>query len=257
VTRPAPRSQSARPTPYHRRVMISIVMPAHNEQGYLEPAVKSVVAGIRDRELLFELLVAENGSIDATGEEAKSLARTYPEVRVLRAPVADYGRALKTGFLAASGDIVINFDVDFVDLLFLDRALDLMATGDPAIVVGSKRSPGADDQRRAGRKTVTAVFSLVLRKGFGLKVTDTHGLKALRRAALLRLVETCQFGGDIFDTELILRAERSGLTVLEVPVAVTDQRPPRTSITRRIPRSLVGLVRLRLALRHRDPAGLG
>jgi len=237
--------------------MISIVMPAHNEQGYLEPAVKSVVAGLRDRGLDFELLIAENGSTDGTGEETEHLARTYREVRSLRASVPDYGRALRAGFLAAEGDIVVNFDVDFVDLRFLDRALDLMASGDAAVVVGSKRSPGSDDQRGLGRKTVTAVFSLVLRYGFGLEVSDTHGLKALRRKPLLPLVEACRFGGDIFDTELILRAERDGLTVQEVPVAVSDQRPPRTSIARRIPRSLLGLIRLRLALGHSDLAGRG
>ena len=101
---------------------------------------------------------------------------------------------------------------------------------------------------------MTAVFSGVLRYGFGLQVGDTHGVKVLMRAPLLPLVEGCQFGGDIFDTELILRAERAGLTVRELPVSVADQRPPRTPIIRRIPRSLAGLVRLRLALGRRiDP----
>ncbi len=180
--------------------MISIVMPAHNEHGYLEPAVKTVVAGLRERRLAFEVIVAENGSTDDTATEADSLAHTYPEVVALRDPTADYGRALKAGFLAARGDVVVNFDVDFVDLEFLDRAVALMATGEPAIVVGSKRSPGSEDERSPARRTVTAVFSLVLRYGFGLRVSDTHGVKALRRAPLLPLVESSRFGGDIFDT---------------------------------------------------------
>jgi glycosyltransferase involved in cell wall biosynthesis len=234
--------------------MLSIVMPAHNEHGYLEPAVKSVVAALRDRNMAFEVLIAENGSLDATVVEAEGLARTFPEVRLLVAPVADYGRALKTGFLEASGEVVVNFDVDFVDLGFLDRALPLVQDGGADIVVGSKRSPGSDDQRRVGRKAVTAIFSLVLRYGFGLQVSDTHGVKALKRDPLAPLVAACQFGGDIFDTELIIRAERSGLLVRELPVSVADQRPPRTPIVRRIPRSLWGLVRLRLALRHAAPA---
>ncbi len=228
--------------------MISIVMPAHNEEGYLEPAVKTIVTGLRDRRLSFEVVVSENGSSDATASEADQLARTFPEVRILRSPVADYGRALKAGFLAARGDVVANFDVDLVDLPFLDQALELLCAEQPAIVVGSKCSPGAQDQRALGRRVVTATFSAVLRYGFGLKVSDTHGMKVLLRAPLLPLVETCQFGGDIFDTELILRAERAGLTVHELPVSVADQRPPRTPIISRIPRSLAGLVRLRLAL---------
>jgi hypothetical protein len=98
---------------------------------------------------------------------------------------------------------------------------------------------------------VTAGFSTVLRFGFGLQISDTHGLKALRRDVLLPLVEQCRFGQDIFDTELIIRAERAGLPVEELPVAVSDTRPPRTPIARRIPRTLAGLARLRWALaRH-------
>jgi glycosyltransferase involved in cell wall biosynthesis len=230
--------------------MISIVMPAHNEQGYLEPAIKAVVAAQRDRSMPFEVVIAENGSTDATRTEAEGLAATFPEVTVLTLPVADYGRALKAGFLASSGDVVVNFDVDFVDLGFLDQAVALVAAHDADIVVGSKRSPGSDDQRRAGRRVVTAVFSLVLRHGFGLQVSDTHGVKALNRTRLLPLVQSCQFGGDIFDTEMIIRAERTGLAVRELPVSVTDQRPPRTPIVQRIPRSLWGLVRLHRALRR-------
>jgi glycosyltransferase involved in cell wall biosynthesis len=233
--------------------MISVVMPAHNEESYLESAVTRVVTGLRDRGLDFEVVVCENGSTDLTAEQAEQVAEKYPEVSVLRSPVADYGRALRAGFLAATGDVIIDFDVDFVDLGFLDRALVLMGGGGPAVIVGSKRSPGSDDQRRAGRKVVTAVFSFVLRHAFGLKVSDTHGVKALRRAPLVPLVEACQFGGDIFDTELVIRAERAGLTVSELPVTVADERPPRTSIARRIPRSLLGLLRLAVALRG-DPS---
>lgn len=224
--------------------MLSIVMPAHNEQGYLEPAVKTVIGALRAREAPFEVLIVENGSTDATTEEAEALEHTYEELRVLRLPRADYGRALRTGFLEARGEVVINFDVDFVDLGFLEQAVSIMDDGVTAVVVGSKRVAGADDQRGIGRRVVTAGFSLTMRYWFGLKASDTHGLKALRRDALAPLVEECRSGGDIFDTELILRAERAGLIVREIPVTVVEQRPPRTPIARRIPRSVIGLVHL-------------
>lgn len=228
-------------------------MPAHNEHGYLEPAVKAVVAGLSDRDADFEVIIAENGSADATAEEAARLADSFDPVRVISVGTADYGRALREGFLQSRGDIVVNFDVDLVDLAFLDRAVALMHDGQVAVVVGSKRTPGADDRRSPARRLVTAGFSTLLQTGFGLKISDTHGLKALRRAQLVGLVESCRFGKDIFDTELILRAERAGLAVVEIPVSVADTRPPRSSIARRIPRTLAGLARLRVALWRSRP----
>lgn len=232
--------------------MISVVMPAHNERGYLESAVKSVVTGLRDRGAEFEVVVAENGSVDGSAVEADHLADLYREVAVLHLPVADYGRALRAGFLATHGEIVANFDVDFVDLDFLDRALQVLEHAEVALVVGSKRAPGAVDQRSAGRKLVTTVFTLMLRRGFGLGVTDTHGIKAFRRSPLLPIVESCVYGKDIYDTEVVLRAERAGLTVKEIPVSVAEVRPARTPIVKRIPRSLVGLAKLRLTLWRAD-----
>jgi glycosyltransferase involved in cell wall biosynthesis len=224
-------------------------MPAHNEEGYLQPAVSAVVQGLRERNREFEVVVVENGSTDATAEAADRLEATYPEVVSVSSPLPDYGAALRAGFLRAQGEIVINFDVDLVDLGFLDRALaHLDQNPGVAVLVGTKRGPGADDRRSPARKLITAVFGAVLRYGFGLRISDTHGLKALRRQPLLALVAQCQFGRDIFDTELILRAERAGLGVEEIPVSVTEIRPARTSIARRIPSTLAGLVRLRLAL---------
>lgn len=239
--------------------MISIVMPAHNEERYLEPAVKSVVDGVRDRGHQFELIIAENGSTDRTGSELAHLVSTYTEVLAVRLPAADYGAALRAGFLAATGDLVINFDVDFVDLAFLDEAIVLLRDQRVAVVVGSKRAPGAVDGRGRGRRMITSVFSLTLRAGFGLGVSDTHGIKAMRRATVEPLVTRCRFGQDVFDTELILRTERAGLLVIETPVAVQELRPARTPIWARIPRSLLRLAQLRITLwqehRRRDPEG--
>ena len=228
--------------------MISIVMPAHNEATYLEPAVKTVVEGLRDRGHQFEVIIAENGSTDRTAIELSALMDLYPEVSDIHLPVADYGAALRAGFLAASGEIVVNFDVDFVDLAFLEDAIAHMRNPRTAVVVGSKRAPGALDKRGLFRRIVTSVFSLILRTVFGLGVSDTHGIKALRRPVLEPLVAVCHFGQDVFDTELILRAERAGLSVVETPVAVEEIRPARTPIWSRIPRSLVRLGQLRLML---------
>jgi hypothetical protein len=124
------------------------------------------------------------------------------------------------------------------------------------VVVGSKRLAGADDTRNWQRRMVTGVFSTLLRVGFGLSVSDTHGVKAMRREAVAPLARHCRFGQDLFDTELILRSERAGQRTGEIPVDVVEKRPARSSIRARIPRTVKGLVALRLALwRERLPGG--
>lgn len=228
---------------------VTVVLPAHNEAQLLESAVQEVIEGMRSRGNSFEVVVVENGSTDGTADIARRLAGEVPELRCLSLAEADYGRALRAGLLAAEGEVVVNFDVDWCDLGFLDRAVPMVAAhGGPAVVVGSKRASGSKDTRHPARKLVTATFSGMLRYGFGLSVSDTHGVKALRRAPLAPLAERCRFGQDLFDTELVLRAERAGLGSAEIPVEVVERRPARSPMLSRIPRTLKGLARLRLAL---------
>lgn len=224
-------------------------MPAHNEGLYLNEAVREVHDALRSRGLDFEIVVVENGSTDDTRALGRQLAEELGGVRLLTLERADYGLALQTGMAEAGGELVVIFDVDYYDFEFLDTALATMTgEGTPDLVVGSKRAPGATDHRDPVRRLVTAAFGTVLRLAFGLKLSDTHGIKVLRREPFVDIAARSGHGTDIFDTELVLRAERAGLVTAEVPVEVRQRRPSRSSILRRIPRTVVGLVKLRLDL---------
>jgi glycosyltransferase AglD len=191
---------------------ISVVLPAYKEEGMLRDTVHELLEGLRQRGRRFEVLIEENGS--------------------------------------AGGASVVNFDVDYYDLDFLDAAVGMIERDQAAIVVGTKRGEGAQDERPLPRRIVTATFATLLRIGFGLRASDTHGMKAFDREAIGPLAERCQLGADLFDTELVLRAERAGLVVAELPVRVEERRPARSSIVGRGARTIVGLFRLRRALRH-------
>src|SRR5581483_1370321 len=235
-------------------LMLTVVMPAYNEAEFLEQSVHDVTAGLRARGEPFEIVVVENGSTDGTLDLARRLQAEDGVVRALHRPAPDYGDALRAGLLDARGDVVVNFDVDYYDLEFLAEAVDrVRAPGGPSIVVASKRSAGARDERPLRRRLVTYTFSTLLHAGFGLGVSDTHGMKAMRRGDVERLARECRFGIDLFDTELILRAERAGLRVAELPAHVEERRPARTSIWTRVPRTVWGLVRLRVAIKGWRP----
>ena len=79
----------------------------------------------------------------------------------------------------------------------------------------------------------------------GSRISDTHGIKAVRASTAHNLLPDVRLTKDLFDTELVLRAERAGYRIAEVPVVVEELRETRSSLLRRVPRTLRGLVTLR------------
>ena len=61
----------------------------------------------------------------------------------------------------------------------------------------------------------------------GFRGTDTHGLKAFRRLALLDTVRACLVDKDVFASEFVIRADRGGVTTKEIPVHIIEKRPPQ------------------------------
>jgi len=232
--------------------VISVVMPAFNEEAILGKTLQSVYDAMTQRDEPFEVVVVENGSTDATPRLLDEVAAAKPELRAIHLAEANYGRALKEGLLATQGELAVIFDVDYYDLDWMAAALIELERGHSAVIVASKRGEGAVDHRAWHRRLITAVFSNVLRLLFGSKLPDTHGIKVLDRAAVAPYVSACSARHDLFDSELILRVQRAGLQVGHLPIEVIERRPPRSSVLRRVPRTLVGLVRLRLALWRSD-----
>ena len=230
---------------------LSIVVPAYNESSQLAETVDDLLVGLTTGELggripSFEILIAENGSVDGTRDLAVSLANEHGHVVARSLPRADYGAALRAGILETTGTVIACFDADYYDLSFLDAALGALDEVD--MVLASKRATGSIDTRPWSRRVVTAAFAALLHVGFALDVSDTHGMKVMRREAVADLVPRCRFTADLFDTELVIRTVRAGRRVIELPVVVVERRPPRTSVWARMPRALAGLVRLRVAL---------
>jgi glycosyltransferase involved in cell wall biosynthesis len=227
----------------------SIVIPVHNEAECLAAEVAELVRDLRASAVDYELVLAENGSCDDTLAICEDLATNDECLRVLKVPVADYGAAMKAGMLAGRGSLIVNFDIDFHDVGFMLRAGEVLSA-DPevGIVVGSKLIEGAEDRRSWARHMVSLGFTSILRVLFDRHMDDTHGMKVLRREVVARFAPRTIMTTDLFDTELIIRARREGVAVKALPVTVEEKRKPRSSIVRRIPRTIRGLLRLRLVL---------
>ncbi|HUQ06855.1 MAG TPA: glycosyltransferase family 2 protein [Kofleriaceae bacterium] len=235
---------------------VSIVIPVYNEEGILREAVtelrKSLTAVREDLgapDLQFEIILAENGSRDATVDLARGLADEMSDVRTFSLGEPNYGKALRQGILMARGELVICDEIDLCDTDFYRRALALLRARGCDMVVGSKAMRGAKDQRPIMRRAATRVINGMLRASLDFRGTDTHGLKAFKRTTLEPFVHQCVIDKDLFASELVIRAGRADLSIIEIPVRLEEKRPPAINLMKRVPGVMRGLAKLTWVIR--------
>jgi glycosyltransferase involved in cell wall biosynthesis len=228
---------------------VSIVIPVYNEEAILHAAVVDLIDRLPELGWPYELILAENGSSDDTVAIAEQLAERFPQVRTFSYGQPNYGAALKKGILDARGEFVVCDEIDLCDLDFYARAMALLETHEADLVVGSKAMAGASDERPFLRRVGTHVINGMLRLSLGFKGTDTHGLKAFRRTPLMDVARACLVDKDLFASELVIRAERSGVRVVEIPVRVLEKRQPSIHLLRRVPNVMKNLAKLFVAIR--------
>jgi glycosyltransferase involved in cell wall biosynthesis len=235
---------------------ISIVIPIYNEQGILHAAVVDVRERLKPFAWNYEIILAENGSKDETVRIAEELCAKYSDpkegqVRVMSLGEPNYGKALKQGILLARGEFVICDEIDLCDADFHRRAIEILETGEADLVIGSKLVEGAEDDRPMWRHAASLAYTSMLRIILGFRGTDTHGLKAFRRVALLDTVRACLVDKDVFASEFVIRADRGGIRIKEVPVRVIEKRPPSINLFKRVPNVLKSVAKLTYAIRIR------
>ncbi len=97
-------------------LLYSIVIPAHNEEQNIAPAVRSLVAGLRAEKIPFEILVVNDNSTDRTPEVVEDLILDFPEVRLVHNPApGGFGRAVRFGLQHFRGDAVALVMADLSD----------------------------------------------------------------------------------------------------------------------------------------------
>jgi hypothetical protein len=93
------------------------------------------------------------------------------------------------------------------------------------------------------------VYNGLLRAVCHYRGTDTHGLKAFKREALLETAKRCMLDRDVFASEFVIRAHREKKKVVEIPFAVHEKRPPSINLLKRVPHVLKSVARLAISVR--------
>ncbi len=226
---------------------VDVIIPVYNEEGILRSQLEPVLAVLPPG---FTVKVIENGSTDATLDILESMSVEQPQLEFVSLPHPNYGLAMKTGIAGSRTDIVIVDDLDVLDLDFWERGLKLLGTGEVDLVQGSKVLAGKDDRRPLVRRAATLTLTFLLRTLLGYRGTDTHGPKVVWREAISDIPRQCRLELDIFPTELVIRAQRAGVRIREIPIHLKEIRETPFPLYRRVPRALRDIWSLHRALKR-------
>lgn len=199
---------------------ITVVVPVFNEGVRIIDNLDLLISEIEGHFSRFEILVVSDGSTDETNYRVFQFK--YPGLRLLMTDRnLGKGAAIRKGFSEAKGDYIFFIDGGMeLHPKELRIFFGLMKLYEADIVIASKRHPQSKIFYPWYRKILSAGFQIVVKKLFGVNVTDTQvGMKLFRRDVIMAILPMLKVDRYGFDLEILSLASMMGYNnVLEAPV---------------------------------------
>ena len=201
-------------------IFLSVVIPVYNEEARIRGTLDRVVSFLAEWHHTWEVIIADDGSTDASPGIIAEFTSLYPNLHALRLPHRGKGWAVKNGMLGAQGEYRLLCDADLsVPIEQVERLLPPKTEG-ADIAIGSREAAGA---RRIGeperRHIMGRAYNMLVRILAVPGVRDTQcGFKCFRGAVTPQLFQDQTMDGFSFDVETLLGARRAGMALKEVGV---------------------------------------
>lgn len=231
-------------------MMLTILFPVLNERLRLESGITRTVEYLQKIEFDdYEIIIVDNGSEDETPQIAERLCGQYPGVSYERINVRGVGAAFRRGVKLSHGDIVGYMDIDLsTNLRHLGEAIHIFRTvKEVEYINGSRFARESNTKGRKWYRKITSQGLLILLKVFlGMKSTDAIcGFTFMRRETALSLVKaSSQDNGWFYMIELLLRAEKRGVRILDYPVEWQEDYNTTVKVFKTVCNYLVQIARL-------------
>ena len=201
---------------------LSLVLPAYNEQARLPYTLSEIERYVCGEHIDCEVIVVDNGSTDATSAVVHQAMSRFlrPSLRLIRTDRRGKGLAVRTGMLAAQGQVRIFADADLSwSVEDIARFLGIVDHSTP-IVIGSREGLGA---RRVGEPTyrhlMGRAFNRVVQALAAPGIEDSQcGFNAFHIDAARAIFTRQRIDGFGFDVEVLYLARRLGLPIDVLPL---------------------------------------
>ena len=215
---------------------ISLVIPMYNESSIIEEALQTFSSYMSGTFEDWELIFVDDGSADDCGAAVLAAHEKDERIRLCRyTPNRGKGHAVRTGVLAAQGDIILFTDCDNAyGTDALGQMAGVFADSDADIVVGSRNlSKDGYEGYTFMRKFASKMYIKVISVAAGFKLSDSQcGIKGFRGDIAKKIFSNCEVDRFAFDLEVIMIAMKIGAKITEMPVKIINHRESTVHIVR-------------------------
>ena len=215
---------------------ISLVIPMYNESSIIDEALETFSSYMAETFEDWELIFVDDGSADGCGNAVEAAHEKDNRIRLCRyVPNHGKGYAVRTGVLAAQGDLILFTDCDNAyGTEALGKLAQTLSDSGADIVVGSRNLSadgyeGYTPLRKLASKTYIKVISIAA----GFKLSDSQcGIKGFRHDIAKKIFSNCEVDRFAFDLEVILIAMKLGAKIAEMPVKIINHRESTVHVLR-------------------------
>ncbi|MFH0989455.1 MAG: dolichyl-phosphate beta-glucosyltransferase [bacterium] len=229
-------------------MLVNVTIPVYNEEKILPSSIATLHQFLKDHcRFDWEIVIANNASIDQTQSVAESLCKQFPGVRVVHLDQKGRGRALKKVWSESQADIFSYMDVDLSSNLYAFPPLieGLISDGFD-IGIGSRLLKASTTKRSIRREIISRGYNILVKSFFRTKFSDAQcGFKAITRTAAQKLLPKVVDTGWFFDTELLVIGEKLGYRIFDLPVSWIEDLDSRVKIVNTAIDDIKGLIRVR------------
>ena len=227
---------------------ISVIVPMYNEAENARDTATSIVSTLNEHYGNWELLVVDDGSTDSTLAIAQELALKNPKIKVLHhARNFGPGRALRTGFEKAKGDIVVTIDADLsYDPRYITTLVDTLERSDADLVLASPYAEGKVTGVPIFRLMISKLGNMVLGYALRSNVKTLTGIFRAYKKETLDSLDLKSDGKEI-EPEIVAKAMAMGFEIQEVPAELRGRERGTSKFSAR--KAMIAHLRFTLELR--------
>ncbi|MCI8387757.1 MAG: glycosyltransferase [Clostridiales bacterium] len=217
---------------------VSLCIPMYNESSIIDATLKTVSEYMESNikpEYDYEVIFSDDGSTDG----CRAAVDAFPNEHIRSVGYEKNrgkGCAVRTGILAAEGDVVIFTDCDLAyGLDVVKQAAEMFCANPTADMVIGSRNLTKDGYEGYTfiRRLASKIYIKCLAIAAGFRLSDSQcGFKCFRHDAAQKIFSTCEVDGFAFDFEALIKANKLGLKILEMPVKVINHRESKINVLR-------------------------